>query len=246
MANRAWFWLLGRGLVHEPDDFRDDNPPVHPEILDYLAQELVRSNYDVKHLLRIIVRSATYQQSSIARGDATAAQEQFAVYPVRRLEAEVLQDALTMIFNARPTYNSEVPEPFTFVPNRYRTILLPDSSITSPFLEMFGRPTRDTGLTSDRNNQVTESQQLFLLNSTEVNNWVKNLSQSQANRWRARQNATGALIDELWLIMLSRHVSPAEYRRTTAYIEQNGRINEQKVQDVIWTLLNTDEFLCRH
>ena len=246
MANRAWSWLLGRGLVHEPDDFRDDNPPVHPEILDYLASELVRSQYDVKHLFRLIARSATYQQSSIVRGDATAAQELFAVYPIRRLEAEVLQDALAMIFGRSPGYNSEVPEPFTFIPNRYRTVVLPDSGITSPFLEMFGRPTRDTGLTSDRNNRVTESQQLFLLNSTEINTWVRTLSQSHINRLRSRPNAAEVIVDELWLLLLSRRGDPSEYSRATAYIAPGWRLNEQKVQDLVWALLNTDEFLCRH
>jgi len=246
MANRVWFWLLGRGLVHEPDDFRDDNLPVHPEILDYLAAELVRSRYDIKHLLRLIARSATYQQSSLVRGDATVAQELFAVYPIRRLEAEVLQDALSMLFGRSSGYNSEVPEPFTFIPNRYRTVVLPDSGITSPFLEMFGRPTRDTGLTSDRNNRVTEAQQLFLINSTEVNTWVRTLSQNHVNRLRSRQNAAGVIVDELWLLLLSRLASPTESRLATASIAPGGRLSEQKVQDLVWALLNTDEFLCRH
>jgi hypothetical protein len=246
MANRAWFWLMGRGLVHEPDDFRDDNPPIHPELLDYLADELVRSKYDLKHLYRLIAQSATYQQSSIPRGDAALAQEVFAVYPIRRLEAEVLQDALAVIFDNRIGYNSEVPEPFTNVPPRRRTIALPDASITSPFLEMFGRSTRDTGLTSDRNNRITESQQLFLLNSTEVNNWVRRLSPNQGNQWRNRQNASTLMVEALWLRLLSRHPNPNERRLAMDAIVQNGRMNDSKIQDLIWVLLNTEEFLCRH
>ena len=245
IANRVWFWLFGQGLVHEPDDFRNDNPPIHPELLDYLAADLVRSGYDLKHLFRLITRSATYQQSSIARGDAEIAQEFFAVYPVRRLEAEVLQDAVATIFNNTLGFNSEVPEPFTYVPPRYRTIVLPDASITNPFLEMFGRPTRDTGLISDRNNSVTESQQLFLLNSTEINNWVRRLG--QGNRWRTREGIQAAkVIEDLWLLILSRRPSPDEHRIATAHLEQNGRLNDQKIQDLVWALLNSKEFLCRH
>ena len=246
VANRVWFWLLGRGLVHEPDDFREDNLPVHPELLDYLANELVRSQYDLKHLYRMIARSATYQQSPIARGDAAAAQEAFAVYPIRRLEAEVMQDAMAAIFNNPLGYNSEVPEPFTYVPSRYRTILLPDASITNPFLEMFGRSSRDTGLTSDRNNQVTESQQLFLLNSTEINAWTRKLSQGQMNQTRNRPNTAGVIVEELWLHVLSRRASPAERTSAADYIAPNGRLNDQRIHDLVWALLNTDEFLCRH
>ena len=246
MANRAWFWLLGRGLVHEPDDFRDGNPPVHPELLDYLADELVQSDYDLKHLFRLIARSATYQQSSLTSGDAAAAQEVFAVYPIRRIEAEILQDALATIFGNRPSYINEVPEPFTHVPPRYRTILLYDAGITNPFLDTFGRSSRDSGTTADRNNRVTEAQQLFLLNSTDVNNWVRRLTQQRIAQWRAGPAPSATAIDDLWLLFLSRRASAEEHRTAAAYIEVNGRLNDQRIQDLIWTLLNTDEFLCRH
>lgn len=246
IANRIWFWLLGRGLVHEPDDFRADNPAVHPELLDYLADELVHSKYNMKHLYRLIVQSAAYQQSAIAREETVAASEVFAVYPIRRLEAEVLQDALSVIFDSNPSYGSEVPEPFTYVPPRYRTVVLPDGSITSPFLEMFGRSSRDTGLTTDRDNRVTAAQQLFLLNSTEVNNWVQRMSQNLISQFRSRPNQGVALVDTLWLRILSRPPSSNERRLAIAQIVQNQRLNESKIQDIIWVLLNTDEFLCRH
>jgi len=245
IANRIWFWLLGRGLVHEPDDFREDNPPVHPELLDYLAEELVRSDYNLKHLYRLIVQSAAYQQSSLTDGNLAAAQEVFAVYPIRRLEAEVLQDALVSIFGGAPSYSSEVPEPFTRVPSRYRTIFLPDASITSPFLETFGRATRDSGLTTDRNNRVTEPQQLFLLNSTEINNSVQRLTQNRIAQWRNRPNPAQAAVNDIWLLFLSRRASHDEQQIAAEYIMVNGRLNDQRVQDLIWTLINLDEFLCR-
>ena len=245
MANRTWFWLFGYGLVHEPDDFRDTNPPVHPELLDHLADEFVRSGYDFKHLLRYIVRSATYQQSSLARGDAKIALGMFAVYPIRRLEAEVLQDALAQIFGNPLGFTNEVAEPFTHIPPRYRSILLHDASITSPFLEMFGRSTRDTGSTADRNNQVTDTQQLFLLNSNEINNWARQLGQNQMNEWQNRPNAAAEIVEALWLLILSRPASSDERQIATDYIAPNGRLNNLRVQDLVWALINTDEFLCR-
>jgi hypothetical protein len=67
VANRAWSWFFGRGIVHEPDDFRDDNPPVNPELLKLLERELVNSKYDLRHLFKIILQSRTYQLSSIPK-----------------------------------------------------------------------------------------------------------------------------------------------------------------------------------
>ncbi len=167
-VNRIWFWLLGRGIIHEPDDIRPDNPPSHPELLTYLEKELVASHYDLKHIYRLILNSKTYQLSSIPRTKPAPGEALFARYPVRRLEAEVLIDALNQITGTSETYTSAIPEPFTFMPQNQRSIALPDGSITSPFLELFGRPPRDTGLESERNNRLTADQELHLLNSSHI------------------------------------------------------------------------------
>ena len=169
IVNRVWYWLLGRGIIHEPDDIRPDNPPQNPELLAYLAQELVAAHYDLKHLYRLILNSKTYQLSSHSQdaSDPEAAAN-FAYYPLRRLEAEVLIDALCQITGTTESYSSIIPEPFTFIPEDQRSIALPDGSITSSFLEMFGRPPRDTGLESERNNRPTAAQRLHLLNSSHI------------------------------------------------------------------------------
>jgi len=94
IVNRMWSWLMGRGIIHEPDDIRPDNPPVNPELLSYLQEELVAAGYDLKHVFRLILNSRTYQQSMIAQGNQAKAESLSACYPVRRLDAEVLIDAL--------------------------------------------------------------------------------------------------------------------------------------------------------
>ena len=144
IVNRVWSWFLGRGIIQEPDDIRPDNPPVNPELLAFLEQELVKAKYDIRHLYRIILNSATYQQSSLSEAPYPEAEAVFACYPVRRLEAEVISDALNDLFGSVNAYSSLIPEPFTFIPEEHRSISLSDGSITSSFLETFGRPARDT------------------------------------------------------------------------------------------------------
>ena len=168
IVNREWSWLLGRGIIQEPDDIRPDNPPANPQLLAYLENELVSSGYDLKHIYRLILNSKTYQLSSIPETGDPGGAANFAFYPLRRLDAEVLIDALDQITGTNENYSSAIPEPFTFIPAGQRSIALPDGSITSSFLEMFGRPPRDTGLESERNNRITAAQKLWLLNSSQM------------------------------------------------------------------------------
>ena len=122
ICNRIWTWLMGRGIVHEPDDFRHDNPPSNPELLRVLQSELLAAQYDLRHLFRLILNSATYQQSSIPETDSPEARALFAFYPVRRLEAEVLLDAINQLTGGRDRYSSPIPEPFTYIPETQRAI----------------------------------------------------------------------------------------------------------------------------
>ncbi|MFO1450035.1 MAG: DUF1553 domain-containing protein [Opitutaceae bacterium] len=64
LANRIWAWVMGRGIVQEPDDFRADNPPSHP-LLEELTRELVASSYSLKHLFRLVLNTQTYQLSCV-------------------------------------------------------------------------------------------------------------------------------------------------------------------------------------
>src|ERR1019366_7332779 len=93
-VNRVWSWLLGRGIIHEPDDIRPDNPPSNPELLAFLEQEFVAARYDLKSIYRLILNSQTYQLSSIPRTERAEAAANFAYYPLRRLDAEVLAHAI--------------------------------------------------------------------------------------------------------------------------------------------------------
>jgi hypothetical protein len=236
---------MGRGIIHEPDDIRPDNPAIYPELLTYLEKELIDSEYDLLHMYRLILNSRTYQQSSIPHPGTNDAEKLFACYPVRQIEAEVLIDALCRISGTRESYSSPIPEPFTFIPPEHRTISLADGSITSQFLEMFGRSSRDTGLESERNNQPTESQRRHMLNSTHIQNKIEGGWRLKGLIRRAKGNHK-KLADSLYLTILSRYPTESERETIEEYFKTEGVKTNQVAIDLAWALINSKEFLYRH
>jgi hypothetical protein len=244
IVNRVWSWLLGRGIIHEPDDIRPDNPPSNSELLTFLDKELIAAKYDLKHIYRLILNSRTYQRSCFPRTDKPEAMANFSHYPLRRLEAEVLIDALNQITGTTEKYSSQIPEPFTFIPPEQRSIALADGSITSSFLEMFGRSPRDTGLESERNNNPTAAQRLHMLNSSHIQRKIeqgrklRNLIQGKGN---VRQLTT-----RFYLTILSRFPTNKEVKIVEAYFKSNRGNRRVVAVDLAWALVNSAEFLYRH
>jgi len=244
IVNRAWCWLVGRGIIHEPDDLRPDNPPANPDLLAYLESELVAAHYDLRHIYRLILNSKTYQLSSLSHGNQPEAEANFAFYPLRRLEAEVLIDAICQVTGTTEKYTSAIPEPYTFLPEGYRSIALPDGSITSSFLEEFGRPPRDTGLESERNNRITASQRLQMLNSTHIQ---RKLEQSpRIQELLMAGQGPRLLVENLYLTMLSRFPTDEETKIALRYLDANRKTRRQAVIDLAWALINSAEFMYRH
>ena len=244
-VNRLWFWLMGRGVIHEADDIREDNPASVPGLLEHLAAELVKSDYDMRHIYRLIVNSRTYQQSSIPQGDPVPAAAVFACYPVRQLDAEVLVDALTRVFGPGEIYSSPIPEPFTFIPENHRTITLADGSISSQFLEMFGRPSRDTGMLAERSHKVTAGQRMHMLNSSHVQRKIER-GWALKGLLKMARNRRPFLIHALYGSILSRAPTRMELVEAQGYFDSGGLRPAQAATDLAWALINTKEFLYRH
>ncbi|HOW70587.1 MAG TPA: DUF1553 domain-containing protein [Phycisphaerae bacterium] len=244
IVNRVWSWLLGRGIIHEPDDIRPDNPPVNPELLTLLERELVSARHDLKHLYRLILTSKTYQLSSIPRTDHQEGSANFSHYPLRRLEAEVLIDALCQITGTTEKYSSPIPEPFTFIPEDQRSIALADGSITSSFLELFGRPPRDSGLEGERNNRATAAQRLHLLNSSHIQRKIEQaplLRPGSLGGVRPRD-----MIERIYLTVLSRYPTDEELETIRVHSQTGGAKGREPLVDLTWALVNSAEFLYRH
>ncbi len=243
LANRTWSWLLGRGIVQEPDDFRAANPPSNPALLDFLAEDFAASGFDFKHLCREILNSQTYQLAAIPQSQSQEAAANFAFYPLRRLDAEVLIDAVDQITGTNENYSSAIPEPYTFIPGDLRSIALPDGSITSGFLDQFGRPPRDTGQESERNNKISAGQKLTLLNSSVMQ---KKIEMSRMIAFQTSANRPPAeIITGMYLGILSRFPTAEEMQAAQAY-GQSGIGKRQAAVDLAWALMNSTEFLYRH
>ncbi len=243
IVNRIWYWLFGYGIIHEPDDIRPDNPPRHPELLAYLEKELIAARFDLKHIYRLILNSATYQLSPIPKTDHSEGAAYFAYYPLRRLDAEVLADALCQVTGTTEEYTSAIPEPFTVMPGR-RSVTLPDGSISSSFLELFGRPPRDSGLAAERNNRISAAQRLHLLNSSHVQQKIQRSPKLLALIRNAK--TPRAAVAGLYLTILSRFPTGDELRIVSEY-SQSGAVNRREaLADLAWALINSAEFLYRH
>lgn len=242
-VNRIWHQLFGTGIIHEPDDIRPDNPPVNGELLALLEKEFIESGYDLRHIYRLILNSSTYQRASNRETDTAKPERLFARYPLRRIDAETLIDTLCRITGTTEQYWSMIPEPFSFMPIERGSVTLADGSITSPFLEKFGRPPRDTGLAAERNNEVTAAQLLHLLNSSHIREKLDRIAFQLPRRNRGNPEANTT---EIYLSILSRYPTKEELLAVSDYTLIAEVQNLQIATDLAWALINSPEFIFKH
>ena len=259
-VNRTWHWIFGKGLIDPADNMPLPDtsfnwfgifgcgkkaPHRNEEILNYLARDFIRSGYDIKQLINVILNSKAYHAAWKTTGDQQqTAEELFAVYPPHRMGAEVLVDAYSMVLGAHESYSSVIPEPFTFLPRNTPAVQIADGSISSRSLDNFGRPSRDSGALDKRNNLVSASQRLFLLNS----NWI--YSRSRQLPWRIFQHrklSHNDRLNEIYLTVLSRYPTRQEIKAIADYQKKLPAKKKHEVwPDLVWALINTREFMFHH
>ena len=215
-VRRVDFWMLG---LSEPD-------PEHVRIF-------VQNGYRLRPLVRAIAGSAAYERGPVTGG-----------FPYHRLDAEVLDDAICDLTDSGRDFQSIAPEPFTFLPKRRRSICVEDGSISSAFLLLFGRPARDTGLLSERHNEVTGKQRLYLFNSGRIFNLLGRIVDGK----EYRAQTTAEMVQDLYWRFYSR--APTAEERTGLLAHFNalpkGPEKWRFPRDLAWCLLNSREFLYQH
>ena len=230
MANRMWFWVFGRGIVHEPDNWTEENRPVDPELLNSLTDYFIASKYDMQALLKRILLSEQFNSVDD--------------FVPQRLPAEVIVDALASVTGVWSTYTSRVPEPFTFYPPRTRATHLGDATVSSSELELFGKVSRDVSLESQRNNGITSRQLLYLMNSSELESRIRKsqiLQRIYVNSANIEQ-----LADSITLLVLSRRATADEVAMYSDYMAKNELPLMEVAIDIMWMQLNSNEFLYNH
>jgi hypothetical protein len=235
MVSRLWKHFLGVGLVEPVDDLRASNPPSNPALWQVLNTEFVRSGFDLRHVMRLILNSRTYQLSAATRPGNETDQRFYSHYFARRLPAEVMLDAI-----ARAT---GVPDDFKGYPVGTRAIQLPEPGISSYFLTLFGRSDRVTACACERQGEVTLPQLLHLQNGDAT---VKKIAsdQNRLSQMLRSSASAEAIVEELFLATLSRRPSKAEMASVQAALRTGERT--EAFQDLFWALLNSKEFAFNH
>jgi hypothetical protein len=239
VVNRYWKHFFGRGLVDPEDDLRASNPPSIPEVLDALSDDFVAHGYDLKHLARTIATSRAYDRSSLPVGANARDRRNFARSYPRRLPAEVLLDAIGRV--------TGLPEAFDGVPPETRAVQLPDDGFSSHFLDVFGRPRRESVCECERSDEPSLSQGLLLLNSEAIQRRLAD-DRGRAARWASDPRPDDAKIVEMYRLALARRPTADERAVCLAHLAR--RRSEEKAregfEDLLWTLINIKEFLFNH
>ncbi|SPE27264.1 conserved exported hypothetical protein [Candidatus Sulfopaludibacter sp. SbA3] len=244
IVNRIWFWLMGRGIVNEPDDLRSTNPPTNPELLSYLQEELRTHKYDLRHIYGLILNSRTYQLSSQPNEWNAADTTHFSHYLVKRLSAEQMLDAVSQFTETNEKFRSIIPEPFSNWPANYRATQISDGNTECSFLDLFGRASRDMPYEADRDSDLTLRQTLYFLNSEQLEGKISN--SPHLKRLLAATKPDSEIVDEIYLTTLSRLPTADERKRLLDYLATKKTARAQAVQDVAWAVLNAKEFLFNH
>jgi hypothetical protein len=214
MVNRLWSHFLNVGLVEPVDDLRASNPPTNAELWRALNQEFVDSHYDIKHMIRLILNSRTYQLSSASGGGNEADTRFYSHYFARRLPAEVLLDAVCKA--------TGVPERYDGYPVGARAVQLADPTVNSYFLSQFGRPERVTPCVCERRSEVTITQLLELSNSDELRHKT-HTPDGRLSRLLKEQKDNQRLTSELFLLTLNREPTVAERKAVETALAEETR-----------------------
>lgn len=236
VINRIWFHLMGRGVVDPVDDFRDSNPSANDELLDALAKDFTSKGFDVKHIIRTIMSSRTYQLSA-QTNDFNKDDNKYFSHAVTKLHtAEQLFDALC--------YVTDVPEKFAGMPLGTRAVQLPDGEVNHPFLKTFGQPARELACECEREGDSNLAQALQLINGPAVNDRLRNPN-NRIGKLVAAKKSDPEILGELFLVTLSR--APVEVESKAMLDHVAKAMDKRKAwEDVHWALINSKEFLFRH
>ncbi len=237
VVNRVWKRFFAVGLVEPVDDLRATNPSTNEPLLKALSEDLIRHDFDLKHLMKTILASRTYALASDPLPTNVLDRKFFSHYYPRRLPAEVLADALTQA--------TGIPEAYEGYAVGLRAMQLPDPKVQNYLLDTFGRPERVTPCACERSGEVTMPQVLNLINGEALNRRIDDAEGRLRGLLRSSQ-PDRQVADELFLATLARRSTDEQWRAVESALSGSTDGREAVFRDLLWALLNSKEFLFSH
>ena len=234
VANRVWAHFLGSGIVEPVDDIRVSNPPSNPALFQKLGEQLIHYDYDIRHLVRDICNSNTYQRACDTNESNHNDTANFARAQPRRLGAEVLLDCLMQATGK--------DEKLPGLPLGSRAVQIADGRAGNYFLTTFGRSKRESVCACESKAEPTLSQALHLLNGNTVHQRIA--QGGLVKRWLKTDKTPPEVIDAIYLRCLSRPPTAKEHKQLVATLPTKNP--EKSLQDIFWAVLNSREFLFNH
>lgn len=244
-ANRVWHHLMGRGIVEPNDDFRASNPPVNPALLDALARELAEHQFDLRHLVKTILKSRTYQLSATWNDTNRDDENNFARAVIRPLQAEQLLDALVHVtgaaieFDGQPKGTRAGQLPGSRAPSR-RDQKLSDAD---RFLLQFGKPVRSLTCECERSEETTLGQAFLMLGGRLLDELLTR-PDNRLGRLIDTGRSDADIVEELFLVGLCRRPTANDLRSALAQLRKT-KSRRQGLEDLLWGIVNSKEFLLR-
>ena len=236
VANRLWAHYMKRGLFEAMDDLRATNPPSNPALLDALVADFIEHGFDLKQLSKTIMKSHVYGLSDQPIAENAADKENYARHYPQRLAPHVLLDAINSATGATTKFNQFA--------DAKRAIELPNEAEQNDFLDIFGRTRRDTPCVCETRTEPNLSQVLYLMFSPELQRDIANPEGTVAKLVKENK-PTAEIVAELYLRTVSRPPNEMELADAMALID-NAAARQPAVEDLLWTLLNSKEFVFNH
>jgi hypothetical protein len=233
IVNRMWSYFVGKGIIDPVDDIRASNPPSNPALLEALTKDFVAHGFDLRSLMRTIVNSRTYQASIVTNEWNANDRDNFSHAIPRRLSAEELMDAVASAAGIRPRF-PDVPE------DTAASQLVDPHIAKEGFLDVFGRPARESSCECERRSDFSLPQALNLVNGRTISDAVAD-PKGRVAKLILSGTSEEIMVDELYLAALSRLPTMEERQRGLKYLSTAAK--GSRVQDFLWALLNSKAFL---